>query len=357
MIDVRQRSDHLAKKSCGLMLLSALALAFPVGAFADEEPDVTSNEHLLNAMPDGVTSVVIWRYNDIRQHNELLRDDMNRTHQGLGDPRGEWHDHSLDEMIQIATYAAKPIVSIRGGSDFISPEGIGAAVYNQRGIWIVDQPLDVLREQIQRRLDAGMMERDGEVADAIYRGTIMVRQSRAFWEEPAEPDEQQIFVTMPDDRTVLLAQSRDEIEQMRQRFAGRAEGNLTMWRRIAGDLPIDATVVVLRKFDPTNERDEFSPANPLYREERGVTRAENVALVLPDPTSADFVMRYVGDGIEEVAKLYQRYWSGHDWTVTEKDDGFLSQLAFKGEPEASGVDSFTVVLFPVLYTFGLSALF
>lgn len=354
MID-RRRFDGITNSSC--VLVFALALAYPGSAVADDEPEVTSNEHLINAMPDGVTSIVIWRYNDLHQHNEVLRDDMSRTLQGWGQIRGEWDDHSLDDMIQIATYAAKPIVSIRGGSDFISPEGIGAAVYNQRGIWIVDEPLDVLRQQLEHRFDAGKLDRDGKDADAIYHGTILVRQSHALGEEPDEPDEQHVFVTMPDDRTVLVAQSQGEIEQMQKRFAGRAEGNLPAWRKIAGDLPIDAMVIVLRSFDSTNKRDEFSPANPLYRRQRGVTHAESVALVLPDATSADFVMRYVGDGNEKVAELYPQYWVGHDWTMNEQDDGFLVQLTFKGEPEARGVKSFTIVLFPVLYTFGLSAIF
>jgi hypothetical protein len=321
-----------------LLLIAALATAI-LGSCGRTAP--LSNRPLIAAMPDGAESVIVLRLDELQREAPVLKGIAERPIVGL---EGDEPADAMDAVLRRGIQAAGPIVWAHGGSRFTPPPDLGLGDYDGRSIWVTERPLDdVIRALATGEGIGGPIERHEAGDVTVYEG----RRTIEFYggESKIEP----MFVAFADSRTPMVAETREDIVQMLERWRGGHREVPARWRSPAQRLEIESPVVVLRRYDPESEGDQFSPVNRLIPPEERI-EIEAVGVVLADPAKSRYRLEVITRQPQRAEEFYRHWLSEREfaWTVEATEEGFAATLEGAAEQE----EDVAAALYSLLIVFG-----
>lgn len=284
------------------------------------------NARLLAAMPPSIESVLIYRDTEPAREGTLCHQlatiwGPEVVMPGEGDePGGE---ESLADAVQRTAQRSDAAIVVLAGSGFTRPNDIGLGNYDERAIWVVRKSLAPLERRLRADERIKGELRQFEVAGVtVYQGR---RRHEMYNEDAALED---IFAAVVDDRTAVLAERREDIVHMVAQLRGGLGQTPERWARAAGNLPLEAPVVILRAYDRTNALDAVSPVNP-NAEEGYRAEIESLALVVPSRNENLAKIRVVTPDAMKAKAVYEAYLIPTDraeWDVRPIPGGFEGEL-------------------------------
>ena len=245
-----------------------------------------SNEQLISIMSENTESVLVIRHDRIEDASEGLKE-FSQIWKSLAqeDWSGE-EDPSLHTVVMHAAAASSPRVEIWGGSRFRRPVDLGLGDYEGRYLWIVADSLTPLRERITADVDI-----EGDIEVIEHEGLeIFVGESRIV--EYGNIDRiESTFVSMPDDNTLLMTESIEEIKHMLAAIKADDPSMPEQWAEVAQRTDLEVPILVLRSYDPTDKASPYSPLNPHWGDKRVEIKSYSWAV----QKSKDLTVRLVCD--------------------------------------------------------------
>lgn len=326
---------------CINMVVVVCVATVVVGGCArrDGPSGALSNRALIGAMPDGAESVMVWRLDELQREAPDMKEAVEEWFLGLNEEAAA--TERIEIVLRRSIGGAGPVVWAHSGSRFTAPPDLGVGDYNERSIWITERPLRELR----RALDTG--EGVGGPVQRHEIGGVRVYQmlrEREFYggESMTEP----MFIALPDQRTALIAESLDDVGQMLGRYGRAPSGIPEQWRSAAARIEIESPLVILRRYDPESEDDEFSPVNPGLSAERRID-IEAFALVLADAERSRYRLEVITRQPQRAEEAFFRLLLPEpvfDWTVQPTDRGFAATLGGEAEREYHAREALTTLL-------------
>ncbi len=235
-----------------------------LGAAMTAHADVPTNKALIAAMPPATESVRIHRYDVMTSEGSVLQHESKRIINRLGNANSEEDRNRLISIVLRHVAMANLIVHIEGGSEFTritgNPIGIGVGNYHSRSIWFVEGSLDQLKKGL-----AEDREFKGDVKE-LTLSDVPVYQSEVrefvMKGDKVEAIQEKRFVAIPTSHCVVITEDKHELEHILQGLKSTTSNVPEKWRVVAEKVEIESPIVVLRRFDPNNELDYYSPVNP-----------------------------------------------------------------------------------------------
>lgn len=284
-----------------------VCLLVTVAAFADDKP--ITNKQLIAAMPPQTESVMVLRHKRLGAAHSAFRSEFGRP--GITDLQRP--AANLKGEIQSAVFSARPIVIATGGSMFEAPIsspaggkdaiGIGVGNYEERTISIVEDSLVSLRKQLDERVE----KQDG--LDAMQAGRIRIFHATidTFPGGPGkiDPVREPFFICFVSERCIVTAESQTDVEHIVRTLRDEDATLPAKWRKIADGHDVESAIIILREYNPKNDRDFYSPVNPKWPESSRAA-VKSFALSLPKlEENAFLISAQAADG-ERALKWYRR---------------------------------------------------
>jgi hypothetical protein len=281
---------------------------------------------LIAAMPPETESVVLWDFGRLSEDTSVLKEFVQQWLTGLRDVPTYRNRDDLRNVVLKCIAASDPVTNAMGGSRFARPAkpdgepiGTGGGDYVERSIWVTHKPicLDTLlaaRKDVRQGCASGVM---------VYWAEVDFYPS-----EELDPIRKPFLVATPNPHTVVWAESRTEIEYMIRSITTRTTKVPRQWSKVLDGFDVDAPVLVLRKYDPTNERDIYSPVSP-SRPVGCRVAVEASALAVLAPAAPVFRMRMITDdpgGAEQFMQAMLFSPASFRWVVTSNVDGFTAMV-------------------------------
>lgn len=303
------------------------ALVFPFASL-HADADGLSNLQAIAAMPRGTESVMALRYDLLSSEESVFRTDFTWMIENLGVAGAPADRKKPESIILRAVAAATPLLYVEGGSQFTAAYGVGTGNYNGRTVWVTAKPLSGLTRRLIDRKDVDGDIRPFKLGDAqAFEFPIQLRTST---KEELVPETR--FVAFPNDRTVLICESRDDLEVMLKGLAEKEPRMPQQWESVATGLDIEAPIVVLRRYDPKNNGDYYAPMNARRSHPVAV---DGFALVMPAVKNLAFRLRCLTNDREGARSYYQeddRFpTNAFVWQVGRQPDGFLADITALGQ--------------------------
>ena len=311
----------------------AFGAALLVSRAAGGEPP--SNLRLIAAMPPGAESVLLFRLDRLTEPNSVLRDWTRQYVDNLGQTLDPNAQNEPLNVIERGLSAAKPLVHAEGGSDFMA-EGIGVGNYNGREIWVTEKPLTALVTRLTAKQDV-----QGELTP-FKLGTVSAFEcpclaSSAEGDPNAKPLLERRFVAFPDERTFVLAESREELEAMLHGLVADRPKLPDRWARLGAQLGLESPIVLIRWYDPNNTRDYFSPVNPKHPRTSQSVDIDGVALVCPSVNRFALRMTCISRQPEQALAFFQEFAfkpAMYNWDTKMAARGFYADITITDEKHA-----------------------
>lgn len=304
-----------------LLVLPSLTLHWlGFRAFAD----TPSNAVLIAAMPPGTESVMVQRESMLKGEDSIFRDDYEPA------PTVST-SKNIKTLVCEATNRASPIVFAWGASDFQMPPDTGmTGNYNERTVYVVEQSLATVREQLQAgRVVEGLDGRFEVAGVRVYKGTI---DKASVYGSTMNSAGEAWFVAFADNHTVVSAESRSDIEYMLKSLKEKRSAIPRRWRAIAVGHNMDSPLVLLRQYPPKEDRrpdmDLFLPPPD--------TGTSHFALTLPRVSSALTSISIGAKDVDKAMDWYKCHYlqeSEYVWNVKRTDAGVRGTLGPKRQGE------------------------
>lgn len=199
---------------------------------------------LVAAMPREVESIYYRDFTRMTGPAWMLNEAERTEHEGETD--------SIYGAAVSAAWSASPTAQVFGASEFTKLQGIGSNTWDQRDIFVCRDSLTPFREKLAggSALVVGKT-RHGSVE--VFEGR---RTMRSFRKDT--PDQVvSIFVAIPDDHTLVISESRAEVETMVDALLDRAISGERLsarvrerWGDIGEVVAGEPTLLVLRAVEP-----------------------------------------------------------------------------------------------------------
>ena len=334
------------KQRAGSLACTAICLLTVVTAAHAEVP---TNTQLIAAMPPATESVLIRRYSALASEESALKNEAQQTIDGLGDVASEEERNALLNVVLRYVAMADPVVHAEGGSDFTritgDPGGIGVGNYNSRSIWCVERSLDRLKKRLAEQRDLS-----GDVKtftlDDVPAYETEVRRHVAT-DDKVTPVQEKRFVAFPSDHCVVITEDRNELEQILTGLKSKAPEVPEKWRVPTAGLELQSAIVLLRRYDPQNELDYYSPVSPKKPAFQRVN-IESVALVLPSVNRLAFRIKCISEEPRKAVVYFACHTlrqEAYRWKTNVSDVGF--------EAEVAAIDENRDVAYPMLVLYML----
>ena len=313
-----------------LSCLLAITAMVRVSAAGSTAP---STEALIAAMPDGTESVLVCRFDKLAARRPRLKDTANRIFDELSALRDKAPD-SFHQSIHRAVAQAGLLVQATGGSDFGGPPGVGVGWYVDRSIYVVAKPLADLQRQLERGgvFPYGSKKRTAE-GITVYEGRV---SSRHLQDPDGEPRQVPWFITLLDERTLVKTQSMDDLLHMIQSLRDSRESIPAQWRDLASRVDFDSAIVILRRYDPSNKDDPWSPFSPRISKEFRAN-IDGYAVTVPNTLTLKLKMYCRTEEPEKASRFLSKFTGGIDhverWDIDKLEEGFLAQIPFDYEEQ------------------------
>ena len=287
-----------------------------------------STKALIAAMPDGTESVIVCRF-DNPASQLALKDSVWGFFEQLSEK------DSFHKTIFRAVAQAGLLAQATGGSDFGGPKGVGVGWYVDRSIYVVAKPLADLQRQLERGgvFPSASKKRTVE-GITVYEGQV---SSRHLQDPEGKPRQEPWFITLLDERTLVTTQSMDELLHMIRSLRDSRESVPVEWRELAPRVDFDSAIVILRRYDPSNEDDPWSPFGPRIDKEFRVN-IDGYAVTVPNTGKLKLEMYCRTEEPEKAARFLsiRMFTGGKDhverWDIDKLEQGFLAQI-FSEHPE------------------------
>lgn len=250
----------------------------------------------------------------------------------------------------MAAWDASPRAQAMGATDFTKLQGIGSNKWDQRDIFVCKESLAGFRDTLASgsALVVGKT-RHGNVE--VFEGRRTMRSLQHSVPDRVVP----IFVAIPDDHTLVISESRGEVEAMTDTLLDRS---ITSERRVArvrerwgpiGDeITSDPALLVLRAIEPEaidrwlsrpSEARPWPPTHAVAMTRRGEVSALD--------------LRYVGPAKELPERWVEYVFAGDKPERAESSGGFtLRSPVFPSTPKSDPRDA-TLLWFIPRLVFGL----
>jgi len=288
--------------------------------------EIPTNLRLIAAMPPGTESVLVYRYPALTAEDSAMKREFEEMLDGLGTPEDQDERNRLHNVVMRYVAMSNPLVQVEGGSQFTAPDGVGVGNFNGRSIWIVEHPLARLMQRLAARKDI-----DGELTPfklgdvQCYETAVDVRIS--IRPDVAPVTERRLYA-FPSTRSVVVTECRDDVEYILKALGAKEPKVPKQWEPFAAALDIESPIIILRRYDPSNDRDYWSPAgsmNPHY----GRTQVEGFGLVLKSAHDVMFSLRCVAKQRERAAAYYKDHafrQENFTWSIEERPEGFTAEI-------------------------------
>lgn len=323
-----------------ILLLAALAVTAAGCASGPQPPAPLSNPALIAAMPDGAESVMVLRLDELHAAPDL-KESAERMVAWLD---GDEPADTMDTLLRRGIQAAGPVAWVHAGSRFTAPPDLGVGDYDARSIWVTRRPLnDVIRALDTGEGVAGPLARHEANGVTIYEGQRTIE----FY--GGESKTESMFVAFADARTPMVAETRDDIEQMLARWRAGDRQIPARWRSGAQRLEVESPIVILRRYDPASEEDQFSPVNRRIPPEERI-EIEAFGIVLTDPAKRRYRLEVISSQPQRAEEFFRHWLSDESfaWTVEAADAGFAATL----EGAAGQEEDVAMELYSLLMVFG-----
>lgn len=281
--------------------MTATLAAFTVALAAllgNAEP--SANEQLIAAMPEGVTGIMLVRFDPLQEEGSKLAETAGWFPPNREAPEGREDD--LYYLTRRMAMDADPEVFVWGGSAFERAADIGVGNFDERQIWVVGGDLGPLRARLeQRETITGFVEAFEVGGVTAYHG----RTQFPVYGHKEQPIVQDVFVAAPAGSTVVMAETREDIERMVGAVLEPPADAPERWTSLAGDVPLDAPLLVLRRYDPADRESWIVPMHPSVPEEDRV-KLDAVVLAWPDPAQGRVRLHGVGEEPQRGADWLRR---------------------------------------------------
>jgi hypothetical protein len=144
-----------------------------------------------------------------------------------------------------------------------------------------------------------------------------------------QPIEEDIFVALPEPNVLLVAESRADIEFMIRAVRDKRQAIPDRWTAAANGIDAKAPLVILRRYDPKNERDGLSPVNP--RRELGAVDIESAGLAYLPKERRPFTLRVLSKDRPAASRYFQTHALdalAFEWPrdIRQEETGFQVEL-------------------------------
>lgn len=304
-----------------------------------------SNRALIGAMPDGAESVMVWRLDELQREAPDMKEAAEELVIGLNE-KAETKEQ-IDVVLRRAIRTARPLVWAHSGSRFSPPSDLGVGDYNERSIWITERPLRELR----RALDTGEGV-GGPVQRHKIAGVRVYEVLREIEFYGGESMTEPMFIALPDPRTALAAESLEDIGHMLARHRDEHAEIPEQWRSAAARIEIESPMVMLRRYDPESEDDQFSPVRPGLSAERRI-EIEAFALVLAEAEQGRYRLEVITRQPQRAEEAFFRLLLPEPlftWTAETTGEGFAATVKGAVEQERHARDA----ILSLLTVFGMN---
>lgn len=332
----------LAAASVGASAAAPPAAPAVPAAEQGQAPVAPTSLSLIAAMPPGTESVLVMRIEPLLAEGSRVAH-YARAARNPKNPAGGG-ERDLLTVVYDAVAEQRPMVLARGASRMRAPRSIGVGAYDECDICWVRGSLAGLRERLRAGEDIEDLRRVEEVDGVeVFGATVtMVRdgEDRKALDEGRPPKEER-FVAVVDAHTVVVASRREDAAAAVRGVLARREGPVPeQWRAAAAGLPLDAPLVILRRYDPTNELDVYSPENP-RREPALRAGLDSLGLAVVDPVTGELRVRGVTPDAERAVRVLQTQSylprSDYAWAIEMGEGGFTADLTPRIGREEEGV--------------------
>ncbi|MCZ6683133.1 MAG: hypothetical protein O7B26_08110 [Planctomycetota bacterium] len=309
-------ADGRFRRYLTLLALPGLTLHWlGYGAFAG----TPSNAALIAARPPGTESVIVQRVSTLKGENSIVRDDYYEA------VPTRLTCKNIKTAVRDATYQASVVVSAWGASDFRMPPDTGmTGNYNERAIYVVEQTLANLRKQLEAGRDIEGLDGRFDVAGVrVFRGTI---DEESFDGRTMNSAGETWFVAIPDDHTVVSAESRADIVYMLKSLKEKRSAIPRRWRAIAVGHNLDSPLVILRQYPPPKKNRDPDMDMFVPPPDTGTT---HFALTLPQVRSARMRISIKAKNVDKAIDWYKDEFldeSEYVWNVKRTDAGVTGTL-------------------------------
>ncbi len=302
-----------------LSCLLAITAMVRVSAAASTAP---STKALIAARPDGTESVIVCRF-DKSASQLALKDSVWGFFEQLSEK------DSFHKTIFRAVAQAGLLAQATGGSDFGGPMGVGMGWFVDRSIYVVAKPLADLQRQLERGgvFPSGSKKRTAE-GITVYAGQV----SAHYFQDPEEVRRLEYwFITLLDERTLVKTQSMDDLLHMIRSLRDNRDSVPVQWRELASRVDFDSAIVILRRYDPSNEDDPWSPFGPRIDKEFRVN-IDGYAVTVPNTRKLKLEMYCRTEEPEKAARFLSMFTGKINhvqrWDIDKLEEGFLAQIHF-----------------------------
>ncbi|MBN2445422.1 MAG: hypothetical protein JXO22_01755 [Phycisphaerae bacterium] len=329
-----------------VILVAAAVALFTEATNAAAPP---TNQQLIAAMPPGTESVLVCQVEPLLSDKSVLKDACAKFVQTPTALAGFVPENTLGRIVLSGLPACEPVAVAIGGAKFEVPNSEQPGPFDYRAVWVCRKPIAPLEKQIEElggTARIGTLDVD-DITVYICTANEMAEQddaknSRALRRLP-------VLVAFPTPHTVVIAQARSAIDHMvravRSERAEMTEGQ----KSVLLGLPLDAPLVLVRKYDPTNERDAASPVNR-WRPKALWADIESVALAFPDPAENAFKIRCLSPNPDRAVTFYRSAEmlfnvlpeTEFEWQTTTAHQSFSADLKVR-EEAAERVDMANVI--------------
>ncbi len=299
-----------------------------------------STEALIAAMPDGTESVLVCRF-DKSASQLALKDSVGHFFEQLAAERDEdfggrdVNPEYFHRTIFRAVAQAGLLVQATGGSDFGGPTDVGQGWYVDRSIYVVAKPLADLHRQLERGgvFPSASKKRTVE-GITVYEGQV---SSRHLQDPEGKPRQESWFITLLDERTLVTTQSMDDLLHMIRSLRDSRQSVPVQWRELTSRVDFDSAIVILRRYDPSNEDDPWSPFGPRISKEFRVN-IDGYAVTVPNTRKLKLEMYCRTEEPEKAARFLSMFTGRPNhferWGIDKLEEGFLAQIPFDYEDPA-----------------------
>jgi hypothetical protein len=293
---------------------------------SDAKAEPPTNRELIAAMPPGTESVMVQRVSIFKGDGSIFRAEYDWA------PLTESTNKNIKTVVRDATNRASPVVFAWGASDFQMPPDTGmTGNYNERAVYVVEQTVAELREQLDAGRDVEGLDEHFDVAGVrIYKGTI---DDKSVWGRTHNSAGEAWYVAIPDDHTIVSAESRSDIEYMLKSLRKKQSDIPRRWEEIAVAHNLNSPLVILREYPPPEKNRE--PGMHLFVPPPDVG-ATHFALTLPRVSSALTEISVKAKNVDKAVDWYKRHYlseSEYVWNVERADAGVTGTLSPKHEGE------------------------
>ena len=308
-----------------LSCLLAITAMVRVSAAASTAP---STKALIAAMPDGTESVIVCRF-DKSASQLALKDSAEQFFELLSEK------DSFHKTIFRAVAQSGLLAQATGGSDFGGPTGVGMGWYVDRSIYVVANPL----ADLQRQLERGGVFPSGSRKRTVEGITVYAGQVSAHY--PQDPEEvrrlEYWFITLLDERTLVKTQSMHDLLHIIRSLRDGWESIPVQWRELASRVDFDSAIVILRRYDPSNEDDPWSPFSLRISKEFRAN-IDGYAVTVPNTRKLKLEMYCRTEEPEKASRFLSKFTGGINhverWDIDKLEEGFLAQIPFDYEEQA-----------------------